>query len=120
MVVDGHLDDAGYVDVLQRADIVVSTALQEFFGISIVEAIYAGAFPVLPDGLVYRERIPEQLREGCLYRGPNHLVALLEAAVGDASRRRQVAGALSAEVASFDWSVVTPRYDEWVGSITTS
>ena len=44
----GFADDGRYAELLGAADIVVSTAAQEFFGISITEAIYAGAFPLLP------------------------------------------------------------------------
>ena len=41
----GFLDDDAYVAALHSADAVVSTAHQEFFGISVVEAMYAGALP---------------------------------------------------------------------------
>lgn len=60
-----------YVELLEQADVVVSTALHEFFGIGVVESIYAGAVPLLPNRLAY----PEVLRElglphsVCLYDG---------------------------------------------------
>ena len=44
-----------YEQTLLDADVVVSTANHEFFGISMVEAIAAGAFPLLPDRLAYPE-----------------------------------------------------------------
>ena len=34
--------------MVAASSVVVSTAVQEFFGIAVVEAIHAGAFPVLP------------------------------------------------------------------------
>ena len=46
-----------YISSLTDADIVVSTAQHEFFGISIVEAIAAGAYPMLPKRLSYPEII---------------------------------------------------------------
>jgi len=46
---------ADYISALQNADIVVSTAIHEFFGISMVEAITSGAYPVLPNRLSYPE-----------------------------------------------------------------
>lgn len=46
---------AEYVSALLEADVFVSTADHEFFGIAAVEAIAAGAFPVLPQRLAYPE-----------------------------------------------------------------
>ena len=48
-------DKAHYWDLLQQSDIVISTSNQEFFGISIVEAVYAGCYPILPKRLSYPE-----------------------------------------------------------------
>jgi glycosyltransferase involved in cell wall biosynthesis len=47
----------GYESVLQQADVIVSTADHEFFGIGVVEAIAAGAYPIVPDRLSYPEII---------------------------------------------------------------
>lgn len=44
-----------YVHLLCQGDIVVSTANHEFFGISIIEAVRAGCYPVLPDRISYKE-----------------------------------------------------------------
>ncbi|MDG2382767.1 MAG: DUF3524 domain-containing protein [Pirellulaceae bacterium] len=44
-----------YRNVLGWADVVVSTANHEFFGMSAVEAISAGALPLLPQRLAYPE-----------------------------------------------------------------
>ena len=44
-----------YLKILSEADIIVSTAIHEFFGISVVEAIAAGAYPLLPKRLAYPE-----------------------------------------------------------------
>lgn len=119
VVVDRELSDTEYPAVLASADVAVSTALQEFFGISVVEAIAAGAFPVLPDRLVYPERIPEDLSDRCLYGSPAGLVDRLRDALA-ADDRRDVARRLARGVEHFDWSVVAPAYDDWIGSITGS
>ncbi len=59
-----------YVACLQESDIVVSTARHEFFGIAILEAISAGAFPLLPDWLVYPEIMdPGMDTRGFFYDG---------------------------------------------------
>jgi glycosyltransferase involved in cell wall biosynthesis len=53
-----------YEQLLGRAQIVLSTAEQEFFGISILEATHLGAHPMVPDRLSYRELMPREHRYG--------------------------------------------------------
>jgi glycosyltransferase involved in cell wall biosynthesis len=48
-------DRATYEAALRQADVFVSTALHEYFGIAVVEAASAGCHLVLPDRLVYPE-----------------------------------------------------------------
>jgi len=45
----------GYCSVLFDADVIVSTASHEFFGIGVLEAVAAGAFPLVPERLSYPE-----------------------------------------------------------------
>lgn len=120
VVLDGHLSRDEYLAVMAASSIVVSTALQEFFGISVVEAIHAGAFPVLPDRLVYRERIPAPLHDRCLYSTPNHAVRLLGEALADRAMRVETTGMLRGTTSAFDWRQVAPAYDAWLGAITGS
>lgn len=63
ILADGRLDRLDYEQLVGRACIVVSTALHEFQGLSMLEATSAGAVPLAPDALCY----PEQYPAGCLY-----------------------------------------------------
>ena len=52
----GHLPTREqYWHTLASADVFISTARHEFFGLSVVEAIAAGAYPLLPNRLSYPE-----------------------------------------------------------------
>ena len=44
-----------YESVLREADVIVSTANHEFFGIGVLEGVSAGAYPVVPNRLSYPE-----------------------------------------------------------------
>ena len=44
-----------YLDTLTESDIFVSTAIHEFFGITAVESVMCGCFPLLPERLAYPE-----------------------------------------------------------------
>ncbi len=90
----------------------MSTAHHEFFGISITEAIYAGSFPVLPNRVVYPERIPQHLHAHCLYQDENDLVDKLTWAITHEAAAHQIAGSLRPFMATADWSAVAPSYDE--------
>ena len=55
-------DRQGYLELLSRADIALSTALHEFQGLATLEAIAAGAHPLTPDRLAYTEYVPRSWR----------------------------------------------------------
>ncbi|MBY6071764.1 DUF3524 domain-containing protein [Marinobacter salsuginis] len=51
-----------YDHLLRQADLVVSTALHDFQGLAMLEAMASGCVPLAPDRLAYREYVPEQCR----------------------------------------------------------
>ena len=108
----GWADNDSYVELLSSSDIVVSTAHHEFFGISITEAIYAGAFPILPNRLVYPERIPGRFHDRCLYGDEADLLERLVWATAHREDIAAIAGELRSTMAVADWSAVAPQYDE--------
>ena len=56
-----------YAALLWRSDVVVSTSVHEFFGVSMLEAIHCGCHPLLPDRLTYPELVPERLHAPLLH-----------------------------------------------------
>jgi glycosyltransferase involved in cell wall biosynthesis len=116
VVLDGYLSRDEYQAVLAACSIVVSTALQEFFGLSVVEAMHAAAQPVLPRRLVYPERVPAPWHSRCLFDAAGDAVQLLQAALDDPTERSAAGNAMRAATARFDWRVVAPAYDDWLES----
>ncbi len=113
----GRADAATYRQLLRAADVVVSTAIHEFFGVAVVEALYCRCFPVLPHRLAYPELFPGQYHGRCLYRGFDALVDRLTWALTHPAERRRVGVALSEAVARFDWSQQAPAYDAALASL---
>ncbi|MGD2174699.1 MAG: DUF3524 domain-containing protein [Candidatus Brocadiaceae bacterium] len=108
--VNGYLESrTDYARTLLEGDVVVSTALQEFFGISVVEAVYAGCLPLLPNRLSYPEILPDDVHARCLYEGPEELKARL-VELTEAPQQARDAG-LAEHVRRFGWDRVGPRLD---------
>ena len=64
----GYLEDrAEYLRQISRCDLVVSTAIQENFGIAVIEAVLAGCCPLLPNRLAYPEVVPAGFHSMCLF-----------------------------------------------------
>jgi glycosyltransferase involved in cell wall biosynthesis len=107
----GHLPEADYRELLTRADVVVSTARHEFFGVAIVEAMAAGAVPLLPDRLSYPELVPERYHESVLY-SDGALTDGLRRVLADLGGARAAVDGLRSEMLRFDWATLAPVYDD--------
>lgn len=65
----GELVNLGYMEsreaydrLLEEADMVLSTALHDFQGLAVQEAMAAGCVPIVPDRLAYPEYVPADFR----------------------------------------------------------
>lgn len=99
-----------YGQLLWDSRIVVSTTRHEFFGISTVEALYAGCLPVAPHGFTYPELVPPELHERCLYTSKHDLRMKLRAELTGEAGSVPVE-ALRASAARFGWRQVAPQWD---------
>jgi len=115
----GYAEEERYHNLLREADITISTASHEFFGVSVVEAVACKTFPVLPDALSYPEIIPAEYHQTCLYRDYEGLLRKVHWALGHRSEASETAAALSATMIRFDWEEVAPQYDECFAHLLT-
>jgi glycosyltransferase involved in cell wall biosynthesis len=107
----GYVGDAAdYARMLWQADVVVSTALHDFFGVAVAEACYCGCFPILPQDLAYPELIPARHHAACLYADFEGLLARLRHAITHVESVRSLS--LQQHLAQFDWGHMGVAYDD--------
>ena len=113
VVHQGFLSRLEYAQLLGRARVVVSTAHHEFFGISVVEAVCAGAHPLLPNRLSYPEILGTEHRSRCLYDDFDDALARLRMLLASPDPTREVALAVAADLRGrFRWETVISDYDD--------
>lgn len=103
-----------YYQVLNSADVAVSTAIHEFFGVAMVEAVACGCYPLAPNRLSYPELFPAE----CLYNTPPQLFKRLR----HLCRHPNLARTLNAKVATdlnylhdkFTWTALFPNFSSTI------
>lgn len=90
-----------YAQWLWKADILPVTSIQDFFGGSIVEAMYCNCYPLLPDRLAY----PEHVEKKYLY-APGQLYEKLKEAI---ENRKIFDGSY---LSKYDWGNCIAQYDD--------
>ncbi len=96
---------------LQRGHFVVSTALQENFGLAVVEAIHCGCLPLLPRRLSYPEIIPERFHDLCLYADQSDLTARLARLLDNLNAYAKEKEDLQAAMERYAWKVRIEEFD---------
>lgn len=102
---------ACYAQLLLQSDVIVSTAIQENFGLSVVEAVMAGCYPLLPSRLSYTEVMPKAYHKEHLYKDEDELYQklsqLLKKGIPPEFRQER----LRKHFRRYDWKIVGPIYD---------
>ncbi len=111
----GYADSfAAYASWLHAATVLPVTSNQDFFGASIVEAVYCGCRPLLPRRLAYPEIVPVEFHEDVFYNDDTDLVGRLEAIL------RAPAPAppgLGVSMAAYDWTTLAATYDDTLDAV---
>jgi len=117
----GYVDSrSDYYQWLSKGDIVISTADQENFGISIIEAIRHGCLPLVPSRLSYPEIIPDSFHHLFLYEDQKDFFEKLLSMVlhpKDFSVKRY---ALSESMGNFAWERQIVLFDELLQKLAGS
>ncbi len=99
-----------YANLLWQSDLLLVTSNQDFFGGSVVEAIYCGCFPILPNRLAYPEHVPKDEFQNHFYENEEELYEKLHSLVFQ-FKSKQNTEKLKNFVAHYDWSILAPIYD---------
>lgn len=114
-------DKQKYSELLHKADIVVSTAVHEYFCVAILEAIYCGAHPVVPNRLTYPELIPDSLKKPLLhspvmYDDEDELFAVMKNLLSEETKPLPKAS-LQKFVKEYDWPRRIRLFDDLLSEI---
>ncbi len=108
--VEGWVESrAAYDRLLETTDVVVSCAAQEYFGISVAEAVHAGAYPVLPRDQAYPDLYGTRCKGRHFYSGLDELTSLLDDLLGGEGCGHVCSLPLDCD--DWCWPRLAPRYD---------
>jgi len=110
----GYAEPEEYRRLLWEAAVTASTAHHEFFGISVLEAMFCHTLPLLPDRLSYPEGLGNPCGgelQSCLYGTDDELVDKLQRALLDPVGTSRGAARAAQRASAFTWHRVAPCYD---------
>eukprot|EP00668_Euglena_longa_P035389 GGOE01045461.1.p2 GENE.GGOE01045461.1~~GGOE01045461.1.p2 ORF type:complete len:342 (+),score=77.75 GGOE01045461.1:2-1027(+) len=103
---------ADYSKWLWQADVLLVTSQQEYFGVSVVEAMHCGCFPLLPRRLAYPEHFPTpEAMEQHMYASEEELLSKLEWVLRHVDEAREAGKRCAGYVARYSWDHMALVYD---------
>lgn len=114
----GFAQDRGqYEELLVQSDILPVTSNQDFFGISVIEAIAAGCTPLLPNRLAFPEHLPE----------PEHKEHFFNSSIEFADKLSKLilsfqptTESLRNYILKYDWNTIAPKFDDYFQNVSSA
>ena len=110
-------DRSQYARLLWESDIVVSTSRHEFFGVAMVEAMYAGCVPLAPRRYNYPALVPPELHSPCLFDDEDDFCSKLRLLLQ--APRPHARELVRASAARFAWDRIAPAWDEALSRVAS-
>ncbi|MEM7102095.1 MAG: DUF3524 domain-containing protein [Bacteroidota bacterium] len=98
-----------YARLLCSGDIALTTSKQDFFGISVMEAIYCGCYPILPKRLAFPEHFAGETHDPYFYKTTEELYQKLKNLITNPARIRNSTYSNIPE--KYDWNIMAGSYD---------
>jgi len=105
-----------YCKWLWTADMLPVTSNQDFFGGSVVEAMFCNVVPLLPNRLAYPEHIPQEYHHTFFYEEEDYLVKL-QKRIMDVKYLRVMD--MQQYVQKYDWGNMIVQYDNAITEVKT-
>ena len=106
----GFVDNfADYATWLWKADIIPVTSRHDFFGASVVQALYCNCYPLLPKRLSYAEHLPGEVHSRFLYDDFDDLLGRITNLIGTIQEVRREK--TQHYIRKYDWQFITDIYD---------
>jgi glycosyltransferase involved in cell wall biosynthesis len=106
-----------YIDWLKRGTVAVSTAKQENFGMSMVEAMRYGCVPLLPKRLSYPEIVPERFHVDFLYSNQKEFHEKFHHILTEQERFKGMSSKISKAMGFYSWPQRIEDYDHELESL---
>ena len=101
-----------YVNLLNQANIIPVTSNQDFFGISIIEAVSSFCFPILPYRLSYPELFDYNNNKINFYKTDIEFKNKLIDVINNIENYKKTSNTISSNIINqYDWSAMAKKYD---------
>lgn len=109
----GYIESkASYRALLRAADVVLSTALHEFQGLAVMEAVAFGCLPIVPARMVYPELYPAAYCYASCPDEPEREAAAAAALIHDVTKNISAFRSTRPDLSAYGISHLAPRYAE--------